>query len=139
MDVRGYKHYQESSLDTMTSGELLLMLYDGLVKKLVQAELLMQQKQFKESEMVIDKCVAIIHYLEDTLDKSIPISRDLRRLYEYFCYELMRVKIGHNTVELARVKKNVTELRDSFKQAEKNVIMDGAQGVKPTVQGGDNV
>ncbi len=122
MDNRGYKHYQEQSLDTMTSGELLIMLYDGLLKKLIQAQILMNEKNYKESEKIIDKCLDIVHYLQNTLDYKYPISRDLRKLYEFFCFTLMRVKIGHNANELERVKRHVTDLRDSFKQADKNAV-----------------
>ena len=28
MDMRGYQHYREESLETMTQGELLLLVYD---------------------------------------------------------------------------------------------------------------
>ena len=39
MDMRGYQQYREQSLNTMTQGELLLLVYDELVKRLTQAEL----------------------------------------------------------------------------------------------------
>ena len=39
MDMRGYQRYREESLNTMTQGELLLLLYDELVKRLRQADL----------------------------------------------------------------------------------------------------
>ena len=39
MDMRGYQRYREDSLSTMTQGELLLLLFDELVKRLTQAEL----------------------------------------------------------------------------------------------------
>ncbi len=126
MDNRGYQHYKQNSLDTMTDGELLLMLYDGLVKKLVQTEILMQQQNYTESDKLVDKCIDIVHYLSDTLNSSYEISHSLRRLYEYFCYELVRVKFGHNITELERVKKMVVELRDTFKQADKNVTIENA-------------
>ena len=39
MDLKGYQQYKEQSIATMTQEELLLLLYDELVKRLVQAEL----------------------------------------------------------------------------------------------------
>ena len=33
MDMRGYQRYREDSLNTMTQGELLLLLYDELIKR----------------------------------------------------------------------------------------------------------
>ena len=55
----------------------------------------------------------------DGLHAADRLSASLERLYEYFCYELSRVKAGRNQTELARVKSMVSELRESFRQADK--------------------
>ena len=68
----------------------------------------------------MDRSLEIIRYLDSTLDRKYPISQNLSQLYEYFCYELSRVKAGRNATELARVKGMASELRDSFRQADKN-------------------
>ena len=120
MDMRGYQRYREDSLNTMTQGELLLLLYDELMKRLTQAELALKKEEYPALEISVDKATAIIHYLYDTLDGPYAISAELAKLYEYFCYELSRVKIGRNETELARVKRMVGELRDSFREAEKS-------------------
>lgn len=120
MDIRGYQRYREDSLSTMTQGELLLLVYDELVKRLKVAEIELGRQQYDTFEEAVHRSVAIIHYLSDTLDRQYPISRNLYRLYEYFCYELNRVEIGRNQKELTRVIRMVSELRDSFRQAEKN-------------------
>ena len=120
MDMRGYQRYREDSLNTMTQGELLLLLYDELIKRLMQAEMALSKEQYPAFEVAVDKATAIIHYLDDTLDRQYPISSQLARLYEFFCYELSRVKTGRNQTELERVKRMVGELRDSFREAEKH-------------------
>lgn len=120
MDIRGYQHYREDVLSTMTQGELLLLLYDELVKRLTQAEITLDKEQYPAFEAAVDKAVAIIHYLDDTLDRQYAIGRQLARLYEYFCYELSRVKSGRNKTELERVKRMANELRESFRTADRN-------------------
>lgn len=120
MDMRGYQRYREESLNTMTQGELLLLVYDELVKRLKQAELELGRQNYPAFEHAVDRSVDIIHYLSDTLDRQYPISTDLARLYEFFCYELSRVKAGRNHTELERVAGMASELRESFRQAEKN-------------------
>ena len=122
MDMRDYQRYREDSLNTMTQGELLLLLYDELVKRLKQADLDLGQERYSTFEAAVDRAVAIIRYLSDTLDHSYPISANLDRLYEYFCYELSRVKAGRNKEELERVLSMVSELRDAFRQAEKSTV-----------------
>lgn len=120
MDMRGYQRYREDSLSTMTPGELLLLLYDELVKRLTLAELELSKENYPTFEAAVNKSLNIIRYLDDTLDRRYPISRNLDRLYDYFGYELSRVKAGRNSTELTRVKGMVTELRDSFRKADKN-------------------
>ncbi len=120
METRGFKHYKQEAILTMTQGELLNLLYDELVKRLMQAEIMFEKQEYAAADICIDKADRIIRHLNDTLDKQYPISTDLARLYEYFLYELVRVKTGRNTQELARVKTMITELRDSFKLADKN-------------------
>ena len=122
MDMRGYQRYREESLNTMTQGELLLLVYDELVKRLKQAGMELDRGNYTVFEEAVDRAEKIIRYLSDTLDRKYAISGDLSRLYEYFCYELSRVKAGRNRTELERVTKMVSELRDSFRQAEKSAV-----------------
>ena len=120
MDMKGFQSYKEQSVNTMTQGELLLLLYDELYKRLSQAELMLDQQNFPVYEASIERSVAIIDYLDSTLDRQYPISRNLAQLYEYFTYELGRAKIGRRKEVLTHVKTMVGELRDAFRQAQKS-------------------
>ena len=120
MDMRGYQQYRQNSLETMTQGELLLLVYDELVKRLKLAHIELGRQQYDNFEKAVDRSLEIVRYLSDTLDRRYPISANLDRLYEFFCYELSRVKSGRNKTELERVKRMVSELRESFRTADKN-------------------
>lgn len=120
MDMKGFQQYKEQSINTMTQGELLLLLYDELYKRLSQAELMLDQQNYPVYEASIERAVAIIEYLDATLDRQYPISRNLAQLYEYFTYELGRAKIGRRKEVLTHVKSMVGELRDAFRQAQKS-------------------
>ena len=108
MDIRGYQGYQgyqEQGINDLSQGELLLLLYDELVKRLFRAELALDKQDYLLFEASVDRGLEIIRYLDDTLDMQYPISRNLNRLYDYFSFELQRVKAGRNKTELERVKK----------------------------------
>lgn len=120
MNMKGYQSYKDQSVNTMTQGELLLLLYDELVKRLTRAELALDKEDYETFEASVVRSVDIIHYLDDTLDMHYPISANLTRLYEYFCYELQRVRAGRNRTELERVRTMAGELRDSFREAQRN-------------------
>ncbi len=119
MDMKGFQQYKDQAINTMTPGELLLLLYDELVKRLTRAGLALEKEDYPLFEASVDRSVEIIRYLDDTLDHQYEVSAGLTKLYEYFCYELSRVKVGRNATELERVKTMASELRDSFRQAEK--------------------
>ena len=130
MDIKGYQGYQgykEQGINDMTPGELLLLLYDELVKRLLRAGLALDKKDYDLFDASVDRCLDIIRYLDDTLDMQYPISRNLNRLYDYFSYELNRVKAGRNKTELDRVKTMVGELRDSFREAHKTTMQQLAE------------
>ena len=119
MDARGYQQYKEQSINTMTPGELLLLLYDELVKRSTLASIALEKGDFPVFEAAVERCIDIINYLDDTLDRQYPISRDLSRMYEYFTYQLGRIRIGRNKEELAHLRPMLAEMRDTFHTAEK--------------------
>lgn len=120
MEHNAFQQYKEQSVNTMTPNELLLLLYDELVKHLVRCELALQQEDFEQAEAAAERSEAIVQYLDDTLDRQYPIAGELHRLYDYFGYQLGRVKIGRNKEVLAEIKPMIMELRDTFRAADKN-------------------
>ena len=121
MENNPIQHYKEQSVNTMTPNELLLLLYDELVKNLIRCDLALDKKEYELMEAAVDKSQDIIRYLDDTLDDQYPISRELHRLYDFFDYQLGRVKIGRNKTVLDQVRPMITDLRDTFRQADRNV------------------
>lgn len=120
MEVNGFQQYKDQTISTMTQGELLLLLYDELVKRLMRTELALNKEDYELFEAEADRATDIIRYLDRTLDRQYPIAMDLHRMYDFFCYEMSRVKYGRNREELERVTRMVRELRESFQIAQKN-------------------
>ena len=120
MDMRGYQQYKQQSINSMTPGELLLMLYDELVKRSTLASIALDKQDYDLFEASVDRCTDIINYLDETLDRKYPISQDLARMYEYFTYQLGRVKIGRNAKVLGELRPMFAEMRDTFRIAEKS-------------------
>lgn len=128
MDMRGYQQYKQQSVNSMTAGELLLLLYDELVKRGTMASIALEKEDFPAFESAIDRCVDIISYLDETLDHKYPISKDLSRMYEYFTYQLGRIRIGRNKKELEALRPMLADLRDTFHTAEKSSSGQGKRG-----------
>lgn len=120
MDARGYQNYKQQSINSMTSGELLLLLYDELVKRSTLASIALDKQDWPAFEAALDRCIDIVDYLDETLDRQYPISHDLARMYDYFTYEMGRIKLGRNKKELDRLRPMLVDVRDAFRTAEKN-------------------
>lgn len=120
MDTNGYQQYKQQSVNTMTSGELLLLLYDELVKRLLRCDIALTKGDMALLEASADRSIEILRYLDDTLDGKYPVSRSLHRMYDFFLYELNRVKIGRNKDELDKIRPMIMELRDAFRTASKS-------------------
>ena len=125
MNTQGYQRYKEQSINTMTQDELLLLLYDELVKRLVRGDLALENQDYPLFESSIQRCMDILRYLDDTLNWQYPISGDLHRLYDFFLYELNRVLIGRNKVELDKIRPMLVDLRDTFRIAAKKNAAEG--------------
>lgn len=103
----------------MTQGELLILLLDELVKRLMRSEIALEDGDYEIFEASVQRCISIVRYLDDTLDRRYDISFELHRLYDFFGYDLNRILIGRNMTELQKLKPMIMDLRDSFRSAER--------------------
>ena len=122
---RGLQNYKAQSLNTMTQGELLVLLLDELVKRLMRGDIALEQGDMQLFETSIQRCIDIVRYLDDTLDRRYEVSRGLHRLYDFFCYDLNRILLGRNKRELDKLRPMITDLRDTFRTAERITAQQG--------------
>lgn len=119
MNMNGYQQYKEQSINTMTPGEMLNLLYDELLKRLTRAGLALEREDFESFEQSIQRSIDIVTYLKNTLNHDYEISGELKRLYEFFLYEFSRIKAGRNPQVIAEVRPLIVDLRDTFKEAQR--------------------
>lgn len=115
----GYKKYKEKSIYSMSSSELLLLLYDEAISRLRKTEIALEDKNYKVFEDCLFRVTRILRYLIDILDLNQPISMDLRRIYQYLLYDVGRIQAGRErrADEIGRVSHILSELRSAFDQA----------------------
>lgn len=115
----GYQHYKEQTVNTMTSGEMLNLLYDELLKRLTRAELALKKEDYGLFEDSVQRSAEIVTYLKDTLNDDYEISGELRRMYDFFLYEFSRIKAGRNADVIGEVRPLIIDLREAFKEAQR--------------------
>ena len=118
--MNGYNHYKEKSIYSMSSSEQLLLLF---ISRLTRAEYSLEDKNYSDFEDCITRASKIVRYLMDILDMNQPISRDLRRIYNYLIYDLSIIKAGRERRrdEISRIRHILSELREAFSEASKQV------------------
>lgn len=117
MNPRGYQTYKEQSVNTMTKGEMLLLLYDEMLKRLSRAEIALEKKDYVLFDQSVTRVSEIVSYLIETLNFNYSVSRDLKKMYDYFYLELSRLKAGRKPEIIPELQGLVRELRDAFAQA----------------------
>lgn len=123
MYQNGYEQYKMQSVNTMTSGEMLLLLYDELLKRLARAQVALEDENYDLFNQSVQRSKEIVQYLDFTLNMEYKISYELRRMYEFFLYELSRLQAGRKVAVFQELKPLVGELRDAFKEASKTAVV----------------
>jgi flagellar protein FliS len=119
MGINKYQNYKAQTVNTMTPGEMLNLLYDELLKRLTRAELALKKEDYTLFEQSIQRSKEIVVYLKDTLDYKYEISSELRRMYDFFLYEFSRIQAGRNVEIIAEVRPLIMEFRDAFKEIQR--------------------
>ena len=113
-----FNNYKEQSLQTMTNGELLLLVFDELVKRMKRAKLCIERDQDKVFIESIDKSREIVTYLIRTLDHKYPISDELNRLYVFFNQELAYISSSKSVQRIDTLLPMIEDMRETWKQAQ---------------------
>ena len=115
-----YEIYKQNSVTTASPGELTLMLYNGCIKFINQAQQAILVKNIEEKNINIIKAQRIINELMVTLDMDYEISQSLLKMYDYIYRRLLEANIKNDIEILNEVKEYVTQYRDSWKEAIQN-------------------
>lgn len=116
-----FQKYKEASIYSMSGIELLQLLYDEAVGRLTKAEIALEDQEYDLFDDCLHRVSRIVRYLGDILDMQQPLSRDLRRIYDYLIFDLSRVKAGRERQkdEIPRIRHILSELGDAFREAGK--------------------
>lgn len=119
--MNGYQKYKETAIYSMSSAELLFMLFDEAIGRLKKAQYALEDKEYALFNDCLDRVIKILRYLIEILDRNQPLSWDLRRIYRYLIMDISKIKAGREREEeeIGRVINILKELYDGFQQASK--------------------
>lgn len=109
-----YEKYQQQVVTTMTQGEMLLRLYDETLKQIDLARAAITSRDQAAMGKAIEKAERIVRYLRSVLDKRIPISAQLSKLYDFFGTQLVMANVKKDVRALDDIQPLIQELRDTY-------------------------
>ncbi len=108
--------YLQTQVTTTTSGDVLIMLYDGAIKFLKRAVVKMKEKDVAEKGILIAKALDIINELQCSLNKEKggQLAENLNNLYFYCNAQLLMANLKLDTALVEKVIGILGELRSAF-------------------------
>ena len=118
MAINPYKKYQSVQYETASQGQLLLMLYEGIIKFCKQASAAMERNELEYAHNKLKRAQAIIDELIISLDmeRGGDLARNLSTLYEYIKYSLIKANIKKDPAIIDQVLVILLELNQSWEQ-----------------------
>jgi len=120
---RGKNPYQSAAINTASPGQLVVMMYDGLLRFVAKARAgcALPESDPERMKLVqegVGRSLAIIDELRATLDKEKggEYAANLDRLYDYYARRLLKAQINFDDAPLAEVEKLVGTLREGWSQ-----------------------
>jgi flagellar protein FliS len=110
--------YQESAVLTASPGQLVVLLYDGAVRFLRQADAAMGEQALTHSHDRLSRAEAIVDELLATLDleQGGEVARNLQGIYVFWKKCLWEVRLNRDREKLGRVIQMVASMRDAWAQ-----------------------
>jgi flagellar protein FliS len=116
---RGAAAYRNIDAQSRSPIELVVMLYDGALRFVVEAQAAAARNDIPARGAAISRAIAIVSELQNTLqiDEGGDIARELDRLYSYVNQRLLDVSAKRDLKALDEVQKLLATLREGWSQA----------------------
>ena len=119
-EAKAWQTYRQAATQSASPGQLVLMLYDGILRFLEQARVGFSKDDPKEFNETINnnlqRAQAIINEMNASLNMTEggEFAQRMRGLYDYFDRRLQDANIAKTEEGILEVIKHVTVLRDSW-------------------------
>lgn len=119
MYAQAYDQYKKTSIETLSPGKLLIMLYDGAIKNVKLAREAIKEKDYNAAHTLLVKAQDIITELMVTLNMEYDISKQLYSIYDYIYHRMVEANVRKDVGILDEVEGFLTELRDTWQEVVK--------------------
>jgi flagellar protein FliS len=123
---QGVEAYRRVTAETRSPLELVVMLYDGAIRFIGEAQAAADQNDVAGRTRAVSRALAIVTELQNRLqmDEGGDVARELDRLYSYMTARLLDSNVKRDRRALDEVRRLLSTVRDGWAQA-------GAPGLRP--------
>jgi flagellar protein FliS len=116
--VRGAGAYRQTSVQSSSPLELVVLLYDGALRHLVAAREAIERQDLIARREALSKALAIVTELQSTLnlEEGGPVAQQLDALYTYMTGRLVDATARKDVKALPEVENLLRSLRDAWAQ-----------------------
>ena len=132
--VNPMRQYQEQVVNTATPGMVTVMLFEEIIKNINLAAKAIDEHNVQDSHDAILKAENIYLTLNNFLDERYEISKNLSDLYNYMASRLVEANIKKDKGILQEVAAFSVEFRDTWRQAEKNAMIEQQKSGRARLQ-----
>ncbi|WII37237.1 flagellar export chaperone FliS [Paenibacillus thiaminolyticus] len=120
----GYQAYQKNKYETASPHKLILMLYNGALKYINQAESALVEGNHSSAHQNILKVQDIIYELIACLNEREggEIAKNLKNLYLYVIDQLVQANIQKSSKPLAEVRSVIQSIKEAWEAIGKEVV-----------------
>ena len=126
--VSATEEYRRQRILNLPPEHWTLMLYNGCLKFIDDGKAALENKNYEEANVNLQKAQRIISEFRLTLNMDYDISHQLFVLYNYIYDRLVEGNIRSDLAQIDEAKGIVTELRDAWVEAMKTYRVDKNEG-----------
>ena len=119
------EQYKRQSVESMTPGERLVLLYDTAIKNLKTGLIMLDNEDVDNFLNCVQKSRSIFFHLETVLDPDITLSEDLAACYAFFRRQIGECIKTHDKSHIEVIIPEIETLRDAFVVASQSVARGG--------------
>jgi len=110
--------YQQTQFATADRGTLLLLMFDGALRFLAQAEASLQSQDVERFSSQLGRAQAVIAELLHTLDHKAggEVAGNLERLYRFMLEHLLEANVDKSAAHVACVRRLLATIADGYRE-----------------------
>jgi flagellar protein FliS len=116
--ARAQQQYQQAQTLTVSPGQLVVLLYDGVLRFARRARLAIADRNYEAAHNALCRAQAIISELDATLnDDTGAIATSLHRIYAYCLQRLIEANVQKDADRVGEVITHFETLLEAWRQA----------------------